>query len=242
MKIGNKTSKEKSSLSIVREIKVIESQNLSPDLAQDETGDMQNQQHKRFKRSLWFWSIFSLVLGIGGFILSLPPIMTCGNAARNSEGRHFVGAINRGQSTFWLDNGKLAQKLPDLQVGISDTNRYSYKISIKTNVAYHYGIAKKENLKNFVGAVFILPENSPAFTLNDSTKPIAASSNIPSEASLSHNWLNNLQQWNLIPETQKLMPFAILCETQDVGISSEIPQPFLEKGIPTCGKGTNKIS
>ncbi len=220
--------------------KEIEVPNPSADLAENLPLDNQQKNKvKSFRRSLWLWSTLGLFLGVGGFILSLPSMTSCGNAAKNSEGRHFIGAINRGQTAFWLENGKLAQKIPDLQLGITtETRRYAYKMRSTPTVAYHYGISKQEDAKNFIGAVFILPEDSPAFTV----KSLQNTDQLSSRISEKNNWQDSLRQWNLIPTNKKLMPFSILCENQEKGSNPNISQPFLERGIPTCGKGTIKIS
>jgi hypothetical protein len=105
------------------------------------------------------------------------------NQAKQVEGRNNIGAINRAQQAFYLDNNHLADSLTELGLGIkTETDIYHYRIiqpmmlvqdlnqsgSSDSDVLIRMAIADKNvkenirhnDLKNYFGVVYTVPETS----------------------------------------------------------------------------------
>lgn len=138
------------------------------DLPQDES---LLQKPKKSKRSLLRWIVYG-GLGFGILALVLPAFLIqaigCGNKARNSEGKTYVGSMNRAQQAFWLEKSAFAKSIPALDMGISEeTSNFKYEIQRLPLVSYQYAIPKNDKVKGFVGAVFVVAPES-----NSETKEI----------------------------------------------------------------------
>jgi hypothetical protein len=101
---------------------------LIADLPQE---DSATQKPQKGRRSLLRWSIYGL-LGLGIVGLFLPAFLYeqtggCANKARSSEGKTYVGTMNRGQQAFWLENGTFGKSIPVLDLGIKEETS-NYKI------------------------------------------------------------------------------------------------------------------
>jgi hypothetical protein len=123
------------------------------------------------------------------------------------------------QQAFWLENGAFGRSLSALEIGIEEeTDNYKYDLQSFGLVAYHYGVPKNDNLKNFVGAVFVVPEKAQT------------SQNVNQQAS---------PKSSTKPITKKeLTTVTILCESPSLGVKTKLPKPSLENGIPKCAEGT----
>jgi hypothetical protein len=123
------------------------------------------------------------------------------------------------QQAFWLENGAFGRSLSALAIGIEEeTDKYKYDLQSFGLVAYHYGVPKNDNLKNFVGAVFVVPEKAQT------------SQNVNQQAS---------PKSSTKPITKKeLTTVTILCESPSLGVKTKLPKPSLENGIPKCAEGT----
>ncbi len=101
-----------------------------------------------------------LVLGIGSFVLSLPSLLSCGNKGRQAEAKQNVGAMNRAQQAYYLENKAFSNSLQSLGLGIQpQTKNYVYSTRATKMAAFSYGISKKgtNDTKSYVGAVFVVP-------------------------------------------------------------------------------------
>ncbi len=173
---------------------------------------------EKSKRSILRWSIYSL-LGFGLLALAAPFFLNqtfgCGNKARSSEARTYVGTMNRGQQAFWLENGAFGS-IADLKIGIQEeTINYKYEIESFNFVSYQYAIPKNDKAKSFVGAVFVLPDHSQNIQTIDRSQA----------------------------ENQQLTTFAILCESLETSVKTKLPKPFLNNnGKPACAQGTISLN
>lgn len=192
--------------------------NLISDLSKEDTAQQKKKRHRQMLR----WSIYSL-LGFG--VTALVAMMftgtqyTCGTKARSSEARLYVGTIGRGQQAFWLENGAFGRSIPSLGLGISEeTDNYKYGLQSFEFASYQYGVPKNDNVKSFVGAVFVVPEKSQT-------------------SQGSYLKANQMSESN--PSAKKeLTTIAILCESPKTGVKQKLPNPFLQNGTPTCAEGT----
>lgn len=189
------------------------------DPSQEEITPQKPKKSGRSPKSLLRWSIYSL-LGFGVVGLFLPTFLYqatggCASKARSSEGKTYVGSMNRGQQAFWIENGNFGKSIPVLELGIQEeTTNYKYEVQGFKLVTYQYAIPKNDKAKSFVGAVFVLPDRS------QKTQGLDRSQSEP----------------------KQLATFAIVCESPETGVKTKLPKPFLNNGEPTCAEGTNLIN
>ena len=96
---------------------------------------------------------------------TLPPGVELSNPKRQSsqpapqsEGKVYVGSINRTQQAYFLENSKFASKIEELGTGIKpETDSYRYQIVPQEDgkQVMSIGLPKKEGLRSYTGAVFI---------------------------------------------------------------------------------------
>jgi type II secretory pathway pseudopilin PulG len=109
------------------------------------------------------WLTIFLVLGIGSFVISLSSLLSCGNSVnkgKQAEARQNVGAMNRAQQAYYLENKAFSNSLESLGLGIrTQTINYEYSTRATKTAAFNYGIARKgtKNIKSYVGGVFVVP-------------------------------------------------------------------------------------
>lgn len=80
--------------------------------------------------------------------------------ARESEGRQYIGSMNRGQQAFYAENEKFATAIDELGLGLRpETENYSYQIVPQSGSmpsAMMTAKAKSPELKSYTGAVFTI--------------------------------------------------------------------------------------
>jgi type IV pilus assembly protein PilA len=84
--------------------------------------------------------------------------------AKQSEGRQYVGSMNRAQQTKYAEYGSFSNSVNALDLGIkTQTTNYNYSIVATKNAAFSYAVSRSEtkNIPSYVGAVFLVP-TSPA--------------------------------------------------------------------------------
>lgn len=99
------------------------------------------------------------------------------NKSREVEARNNIGAINRAQQAYHLENNRFADSTKEVSIGIStETQNYSYRIiqpmmpvqdldrsvNSDSEVLIRMAIAQGKNshLKNYLGIVYSVPETS----------------------------------------------------------------------------------
>jgi len=106
------------------------------------------------------WLVIFLGLGIGGVTLALPSLLSCGNKAKASEAKNNIGAMNRAQQAYYIENNAFSNSFESLGIGIrTQTINYEYSTRATKTAAFTYGIARKgtKNIKSYVGGVFVVP-------------------------------------------------------------------------------------
>ncbi|MBD2431031.1 MULTISPECIES: type IV pilin-like G/H family protein [Fischerella] len=105
-----------------------------------------------------FYLLFILL--IFGAIL-LPSTTNQLSKAKQSEAKQNIGAINRAQQAFYLENtidssnGNFSSTLSDLGIGIRpETQNYIYEINVDDTKAIATATAKTSGIKSYVGAVY----------------------------------------------------------------------------------------
>lgn len=90
--------------------------------------------------------------------LALPSLLSRAAKAKQSEAKTFVGAVNRAQQAYRMENISFAPDTTTLKIGLStDTVNYSYPITSDTAKALVQAKAKDETLKSYAGGVVVMP-------------------------------------------------------------------------------------
>lgn len=97
-----------------------------------------------------------IIIGILSAI-ALPSFLNQAAKAKQSEAKQYVGAINRAQQTYRLQNTQFANASNDLQIGLpSQTANYTYNVVGNTTVATaNANSLDASALKSYAGAVVI---------------------------------------------------------------------------------------
>ena len=147
---------------------------LDSPLAQDNSGELLLKQEevvplipekvpdKPRKRQKYFsfWGAVMVfgILGIGGGLIFLPSLLSCGNKGKQAEAKQNIGAMNRAQQAYFLDNNTFAKSVVDAGIGIkTQTVNYNYSVRATKTAAFQYGIARHKTQKSYVGGVFAVP-------------------------------------------------------------------------------------
>jgi type IV pilus assembly protein PilA len=78
--------------------------------------------------------------------------------AMQSEAKQYVSSMNRGHQAYYAENSKFSTSIPALGLGIkTETNNYQYSTRATQTAAFSYAVAKKPELKNYIGGVFLVP-------------------------------------------------------------------------------------
>lgn len=101
---------------------------------------------------------FLVVLGGVLFLPSLLSLTNCTSKAKQAEAKANISSINRGQQANFSEKKIFTNSLANLGIDIkTQTENYNYSIQTTKTAAFHYAIAQKQDIKSYVGAVFILP-------------------------------------------------------------------------------------
>lgn len=98
-----------------------------------------------------------IIIGILAAI-ALPSLLGQANKAKQSEARQNIGAINRAQQAYFLENTAFTNTLAELGIGIK-TQTVNYQFSIEltglknSDFVNNKAIATKPTLKGYVGGV-----------------------------------------------------------------------------------------
>jgi type II secretory pathway pseudopilin PulG len=114
------------------------------------------------------------------------------NRPQQSEGKVYIGSLNRAQQAYYLENEKFANEINELGIGIKpETENYRYRIVPQGNSTQSVMMtaqAKGPERRSYTGAVFVVKDNNETLTIAaicetdqpSSTPPVmpAAPSNI----------------------------------------------------------------
>lgn len=112
------------------------------------------------------------------------------NKAIQSEAITYVSTLNKGQQAIFTEKGYFSSSIESLGVGIKpETDNYSYRVRVVDRKrAQTMGIAKKDGLKSYTGAVFILIARSTTDIVSlsilcESDRPTKSIPSIPTASS-----------------------------------------------------------
>lgn len=110
------------------------------------------------------------------------PLLDQAKKAKESEGKLYLGSMERAQQAYFLEKGKFATSVDELQLGIKeDTPNYTYKIeSNDANQVIMTATSKQPELKSFTGVVVVEKPGTPeAITMRISCATDSASTTPP---------------------------------------------------------------
>jgi serine/threonine protein kinase len=92
-------------------------------------------------------------------IIALPPsTFTMVSKAKQAEGKQNIGALNRAQQAYYLENNAFTNSIEKLGIGIkTQTENYKYSIRATPKAIFNYGVARNNTIKSYVGGVFAVP-------------------------------------------------------------------------------------
>lgn len=121
-----------------------------------------------------------IIIGILSAI-ALPSFLNQTAKARQSEARTNVGAMNRAQQSYYLENQKFADgstAINDLGIGIANSDNFNYSANssdANTSIV-NYGTARNADLKGYAGGVFKSGGNTQAILCEANSAGINAAS------------------------------------------------------------------
>ena len=126
-----------------------------------------------------------IIIGILSAI-ALPSFLNQAAKARASEARTNIGALNRSQQAFYLENQGFATNIGTMGVGIKDSSNYEYGVAASdpTNGASNTAKSLKPDLKAYVGGVFRADATNTVSVLCEAN---AAAATTPGNASYANN-------------------------------------------------------
>ncbi|WP_228055513.1 type IV pilin-like G/H family protein [Lusitaniella coriacea] len=95
-------------------------------------------------------------------VVSSDDIETEEKTAKQSEGKTNVGAMNRAQQAFFLEESQFTDALDELGIGIApETETYKYNLVVieEGKLVQTLATSKKEGLKSYTGIVFATDES-----------------------------------------------------------------------------------
>lgn len=98
--------------------------------------------------------------------IALPSMFSMVHKAKQAEARQNVGAMNRAQQAYFLEENTFTNSIEKLGIGIrAQTVNYDYSIQATPKAVFNYGVSRKNGVKSYVGAVFVVP------TTNSNSSP-----------------------------------------------------------------------
>ncbi|MBD2692024.1 type IV pilin-like G/H family protein [Anabaena catenula] len=174
-----------------------------------------NNDHDGFTG--WELLVVTIIIGILTVWAGSSSFLNEPARAGSSEAKQYTGSMNRGQQTYFLENGRFSKTISKLDLGIPEqTTKYNYSTIATSKAAFNYGIARRKYdsrdnsgfnfhskpLITFVGAAFVVP----------------------------------VKENNKI----KLTTIAVLCESKFF-TATRPANPILKNGVPVCPEGTREI-
>jgi hypothetical protein len=97
--------------------------------------------------------------------IAFPFVISCGPTpkAKESEAKQYIKSINKGQQAKYAEDGAFSDSINALGLGLkTQTTNYNYSTISTKNAAFSHGVARSNNLRSYVGAVFLVPVSQVA--------------------------------------------------------------------------------
>ena len=146
------------------------------------------------------------------------PLVTMAIKAKQSEPKQYLSSMNKGQQAYFAETSAFSNSIPALGLGLeTETNNYKYSLRVTQTAAFHYAVAKKKTLKNYVGGVFLVPANK--------LDPNARRA--------------EMTTLTILCESTEKRPFFRVKRTDE---PDEPAEPIYQNGEVICGKGTTELT
>jgi type II secretory pathway pseudopilin PulG len=90
--------------------------------------------------------------------IAFPSFVAKASKSKQAEAKQNIGALNRAQQAYFLEQNTFTNSIDKLGVGIkTQTENYNYSIRATPKAVFNYGVAQKDDLKSYVGGVFAVP-------------------------------------------------------------------------------------
>ena len=90
--------------------------------------------------------------------IAVPSYLNMANKAKQSEGKQYVGSMNRAQQAKFAENSAFSNSIAAFKLGLkTETKNYKYSTLATKQAAFNYGVSKQKTEKSYVGAVFLVP-------------------------------------------------------------------------------------
>ncbi|NJK69461.1 MAG: general secretion pathway protein GspH [Microcoleus sp. SU_5_3] len=133
---------------------------------------------------------------------------------KQSEGKQYVGSMNRGQQAYYAENNVFATSIDALGIGIkTETDNYKYSLRVTKTAAFNYAISNNKTIKDYVAAVFL----------------------VPAKESYLNADRDEMTTLTIICQSEK-RPFFRFKQTDEPG------EPIYQNGNIICGKGTTEVT
>lgn len=101
-----------------------------------------------------------IIIGILSAI-ALPSFLNQAAKARQSEAKTNIGAMNRAQQAYYLENQSFATaNVSDLKIGIANSSNYTYSVASATSGVANQAKSANADLKGYAGGVFNVSGNT----------------------------------------------------------------------------------
>jgi len=129
-----------------------------------QTKFLQHLLHKKDNQGFTLIELLVVIIIIGILsAIALPSFLNQANKAKQTEARTYVGAINRAQQAYRLDNLMFGTDLANIGVGISQsTKNYTYNMSSATSAygVYVQATPNDSALKPYIGGVQLVQQST----------------------------------------------------------------------------------
>jgi type IV pilus assembly protein PilA len=124
--------------------------------------------------------------------IALPELGRCRPyKAMQSEAKQYLSSMNKGQQANYAEYSAFSNSLTALGLGIkTQTTNYNYSIGATKNAAFSYAVSRSNNLRSYVGAVFLVPV-SPAANDAKTTVSILCQADSPGKTQPANPILQN---------------------------------------------------
>ena len=77
---------------------------------------------------------------------------------RTFEAKQYLSSMNHAQKALFIEKSAFATSVDALGLGIkTETINFKYSIRVTKKAAFNYAVAKQNDLKSYVGGVFMVP-------------------------------------------------------------------------------------
>lgn len=147
----------------------------------------------------------------------------CGFNSHNIlEPQAYIDSLLRAQANFFTQSNSFANNLQELQVDLPSVSNYNYFADNGFNIALVYGIPRQQDLRSYVGGIFILPDSSDNI-ISSNANDRRASVNLPANSSAT-----------------MITKVTILCVANHPSNTQPAP-PLIRDNQVVCGEQTTEV-